>query len=63
MSNPNISYHPLSNLSPEHELDTLAAVYKLAIDRYLERKAAEYSGGKDAKEGSKGDIRASARLP
>ncbi len=62
MSNPNISYRPLCKLSPEHELDALAAVYRLAIDRYLETKAAGDHGGEDANERSENAFRAKTRL-
>ncbi len=63
MSNPNISYRPLCKVSPEHELDALAAVYKIAINRYLETKAAGEHGGEDAKERSESAFRAKQRLP
>ncbi len=39
--------------TPEREMDVLASIYKLAINRYLEMKAAEESGGEHARKESK----------
>ena len=47
---------------PKREVDALAALYRRAIECYEEAKAAEGSGGEDAKEGSRNDHRATESI-
>jgi len=66
MSNPSVRYTPLPGITPEMEADALCAVYRLAINSDVKRKAVETTPELD----SRNDVRkgtdahtAATRLP
>lgn len=48
MSNPPIFYTPHANTAPEAELNALASVYALILQKHQERQRATHPGGPDA---------------
>ena len=52
---PRISYSPRPDASPEGEVSALVSIYRRAIARYEEAKAAERSGGENDAKGAKHD--------
>lgn len=62
MYRPSITYNPQPDATPEHELGTLAAIYRLAIERSKEKAGEQDAGGDDAKE-IKDDCAATESLP
>jgi hypothetical protein len=47
-SNPRITYAPHPSATPETELNSLAAVYKLILDRPVQKENRPTTSGRDA---------------
>ena len=60
---PQVTYVPLPDATPERELNALAAVYRFILNRHVEKKAAGISGGEEHARKESRDVSRNRTIP